>query len=160
MLHDRNPARNPVAKERTAGEPAKMRMTIGRLAAAGRTPLTTARYYERAGLLPQPERTSGGQRNYTDDHLRRLLFIRRARDFEFSIEEIRALIAAAAQAGASCPDVRLVAATHLKRLRRKIADLRKAEALLAAAIAQCSEKRPSSCPVLQLFEPEEAVPGR
>jgi MerR family mercuric resistance operon transcriptional regulator len=127
-------------------------MTIGSLAMAGRTRVTTVRFYERAGLLPAPERTAGGHRNYTNDHVRLLLFIRRARELEFSIEAIRALIVFAEPTRTSCHDVQLLAATHLKGLRRKIADLMKLEALLASAVARCSEKPLSSCPVLELLE--------
>jgi MerR family mercuric resistance operon transcriptional regulator len=133
-------------------ERAMKRMTIGSLAMAGRTHVTTVRFYERAGLLPAPERTVGGHRNYSNDHMRRLLFIRRARELQFSIEEIRALLAFDEPTLTSCHEVHLLAATHLKGLRRKIADLMKLEALLAGSIAQCSGKTFSSCAVLQLME--------
>src|SRR5215217_8242978 len=44
---------------------AMLRMTIGTLAAASGVKVTTIRYYERAGLMPAPPRTTGGQRDYT-----------------------------------------------------------------------------------------------
>jgi len=127
------------------------RTTIGMLAAATGIKITTIRYYERAGLMPPPARTAGRHRNYTDDHQRRLLFICRARQLEFNIEEIRALLALAEPARMSCREVHHVAAAHLKVLRQKITRLVKLEAMLAGAIARCSGKSKSPCPVLELL---------
>jgi MerR family mercuric resistance operon transcriptional regulator len=129
------------------------RMTIGTLAAASGIRVTTIRYYERAGLMPLPERTAGRHRNYTRDHLRRLLFICRARELEFGIEEIRTLLVLAEPTRTSCGEVRHLAAAHLKKLRQKITDLVKVEAMLAGAIEQCSGKPKSPCPVLELLGP-------
>jgi DNA-binding transcriptional MerR regulator len=56
------------------------RLTIGDLASATGTKVVTVRYYEQAGLLPAPPRTSGNYRTYGADHLNRLRFIRRCRD--------------------------------------------------------------------------------
>ena len=130
------------------------RMTIGALAAASGIKITTVRYYERAGLMPAPMRTAGRHRNYTSAQLRRLLFICRARELEFSIEEISLLLILAepARAKTSCREVQHVAAAHLKKLRQKITGLMKVEAMLADAVERCSGKRIPSCPVLELLE--------
>jgi MerR family transcriptional regulator, mercuric resistance operon regulatory protein len=131
------------------------RMTIGVLAAASGIKITTIRFYERAGLMPAPTRTAGKHRNYTAAQLRRLLFICRARELEFSIEEIRMLLVLAEQARPSCRDVQRLAASHLKRLRRNIADLMKVEAVLSAAVKSCSGKSITACPVLELLGSSE-----
>lgn len=96
------------------------RMTIGVLAAASGVKITTIRYYERAGLMPVPTRTAGRHRNYTSPQLRRLLFICRARELEFSIEEIRILLVLADPAKPACGDIQHVIAAHLNKLRHKI----------------------------------------
>ncbi len=54
-------------------------LTIGRLAIAAGVNLETVRYYKRIGLMPPPDRTSGGHRSYGPEHRSRLTFIRRAR---------------------------------------------------------------------------------
>jgi len=128
------------------------RMMIGDLAAAGRTQVTTVRFYERAGLMPLPERTAGGHRNYTSDHVRRLVFIRRAREMEFSIEEIKLLVTFAEPTPTSCREVQNLVSAHLKGLRHKITCLVQVETLLAGAIAQCSGKSTAPCPVLELLK--------
>jgi len=136
------------------------RMTIGVLAAAGRTQITTIRFYERAGLMPPAARTAGRHRCYTNDHVRRLMFIRRAREMEFSIEEIRTLLVLTEPAPTSCEDARRLASAHLKKIGRTIARLRKLETLLAGAVVQCSGKPLSACPVLELLSSPLESPTR
>jgi MerR family transcriptional regulator, mercuric resistance operon regulatory protein len=128
------------------------RFTIGTLAAASGVKITTIRYYERSGLMPQPPRSAGQHRHYTDDHLQRLVFICRARMLGFSIEDIRKLLVLADAAGQSCPQVEQLAAAHLEKLRNKIAVLKKLETLLSGAVAQCSGTPNTTCPVLELLE--------
>jgi len=52
----------------------------------------TVRYYEQVGLLPVPSRTVGNYRSYSDEHVRRLRFIRRCRDLGFTLDQIRDLL--------------------------------------------------------------------
>ncbi len=66
---------------------------IGALSTRTGVNIETIRYYEREGLLPHPPRTAGGHRSYSEDHLKRLTFIRRSRELGFSIAEIRGLLA-------------------------------------------------------------------
>jgi MerR family mercuric resistance operon transcriptional regulator len=132
--------------------------TIGALAAASRLKVSTVRYYERAGLMPPPERTAGGHRTYTNDHLYRLLFICRARELDFSIEETKALLALSYSGGTQCPEFYHIAAANLKRLREKIAALRKVETILSGAVGQCSSSPGQLCPILELLKPQIGGP--
>lgn len=127
------------------------RMTIGALATATGIKVTTIRFYERAGLMPAPMRTAGRHRNYTNAQRRRLLFICKAREMEFSIKQIRMLLVLAEPARVSCGDVHQIAAAHLIELRRKIARLTKLERGLATAVEQCSEESGPQCSVLELL---------
>ncbi|ECE6962100.1 MerR family transcriptional regulator, partial [Salmonella enterica subsp. enterica] len=68
-------------------------LTIGKIARATGVHLETVRYYERIGLMPEPVRTAGGYRSYGSEHVRRLSFIRRARELGFGIKDIKALLA-------------------------------------------------------------------
>src|SRR5690606_8356649 len=70
-----------------------MNLSIGDLARRTGVKVPTIRYYEQIGLLPSPPRTAGGQRRYGEDELKRLDFIRHARDLAFDIEDIRQLLA-------------------------------------------------------------------
>ncbi len=126
-------------------------LTIGRLAATAGVNLETVRYYERIGLMPPPARTASGHRAYEPGHVRRLAFIRRARELGFSIEDIRALLGLAELSRASCAEVREIAQAHLDEVRAKLADLSKLEQILAGTVAQCSGDRTPSCPVLEML---------
>jgi MerR family mercuric resistance operon transcriptional regulator len=127
-------------------------LTIGRLAAAAGVNLETVRYYERIGLMPPPARTAGGHRAYEVAHIRRLTFIRRARELGFSIEDIRALLALAEPSHASCAQVQEIAQAHLDDVRSKLADLAKLERVLARTVARCSGGPAPSCPVLDMLD--------
>jgi MerR family mercuric resistance operon transcriptional regulator len=127
-------------------------MTIGTLAAVSGIKVTTIRFYERAGLMPLPPRTAGRQRNYTDGQMRRLLFICRARELEFSIEDIRLLLDFAESARTSCHEIQQLAASHLDDLRQQIAHLMKAEAALSHAVDRCCAKAIAPCPVLEWLQ--------
>lgn len=130
-------------------------LSIGRLAQRSGVNLETVRYYERIGLMPQPDRTAGGHRIYDDEHRRRLAFIRRGRELGFSIEEIRALLDLAAPTRRSCEEVRVIASAHLAEVRAKIADLARLESLLAGTVERCDRRATApSCPVLDLLERE------
>lgn len=126
---------------------------IGALAAAAGVNLETVRYYERIGLMPHPARTSGGHRSYDTGHVRRLAFIRRARELGFALGDIRALLALAAPGQASCADVRDIASAHLAAVRARLADLARLEAILADTVTQCTGDRSPTCPVLDILDP-------
>ena len=65
---------------------------IGEMSRKTGVNIETIRYYERISLLPKPDRTPGGNRQYNHDQLKRLTFVRRSRELGFSIAEIRALL--------------------------------------------------------------------
>lgn len=130
---------------------AKRGLTIGRLAAAAGVNLETVRYYERVGLMPAPDRTSGGHRSYAAEHGRRLAFIRRARELGFSLEDVRALLALAEPGRKTCAEVEPIAAAHLAAVRAKIADLQRLETVLQAAVSGCAGGTAPSCPVIEVL---------
>lgn len=99
------------------------RLTIGELAKATGTKVVTVRYYEQAGLLPVPPRTSGNYRAYGADHLQRLRFIRRCRDLGFTLDQVRDLLRLSSQEDQPCGEVNRISAEHLTEIERKVADL-------------------------------------
>lgn len=132
-------------------------LTIGKLAFAAGVNLETVRYYERIGLMPKPARTNSGHRAYEEAHVRRLAFIRRARELGFGIDDIRALLALAEPARGSCAEVRGIAQAHLDEVPAKLADLAKLERILAETIARCSGDPAPPCPVLDMLDPRKAA---
>lgn len=113
--------------------------TIGALAKAAGVSTPTIRYYEEIGLLPQPARTSGGQRNYDDADLHRLTFIRQCRDFGFSIDQVRVLLDLSISSERDCIETRDIAKIHLDEVRKKLAELQALETRLMGFVQQCNE---------------------
>lgn len=67
-------------------------MKIGELSKASATSIESIRFYERAGLIPEPARTAGNYRIYGAAHVQRLAFIRRCRALDMALDEIRVLL--------------------------------------------------------------------
>ncbi|MEQ1760553.1 MAG: helix-turn-helix domain-containing protein [Vicinamibacterales bacterium] len=110
---------------------------IGELAARTGTSAPTIRYYEQIGLLRRPERQERGQRVYAGDDVERLTFIRRCREFDFSIDQVRALTALVQDPRSSCTDARDLAATHLSAVRAKMRELKALERSLVQFVKTC-----------------------
>ena len=123
------------------------KITIGKLARNAGIGLETVRYYERVGLMPEPGRTEGGHRSYSDSHVRRLMFIRRARELGFSLQDIRALLELAEPGRVSCGEVQKLAVLHLESVRAKLAALTRMETLLAKRLRNVGAiaLRPAQC---------------
>lgn len=129
--------------------------SIGALAKRSGVGVPTIRYYGEIGLLPEAGRGPGGHRFYTQEHLKRLLFIRRSRELGFSQADVRALLANADRHDGSCLDVDQLAREHLKAVREKIDSLRALEAALEQMIASCQGDRIESCSIIDaLYEGE------
>ena len=103
----------------------KQRISIGDLAKETGTKVVTVRYYEQIGLLPVPSRTAGNYRTYTNEHMRRLRFIRRCRDLGFTLDQIRDLLRLSSQKDEECADVDRITAQHLIEIEQKISDLKR-----------------------------------
>lgn len=95
-------------------------MQIGELAKKAGTKPSTVRYYEDAGLLPSPDRTDSGYRDYSDDDLRRIRLVLQARELGFSIQETRVIVSAT-ETDDPCPEVAEIVARRLANIDRDIA---------------------------------------
>jgi DNA-binding transcriptional MerR regulator len=115
-------------------------LKIGALARRTSTNAPTIRYYEEIGLLPAANRMEGGQRRYTDADISRLSFIRRCREFGFSIENVRSLVTLLHDPTRSCTEARTLAKEHLDAVREKLAELRLLEQSIAAFVKECDTK--------------------
>ncbi len=116
------------------------RLTIGLLAERSGCHVPTIRYYEEIGLLPKAMRRPNGHRVYSSVDLSRLIFIRRSRDFGFSIEQIRELIALSGNDAGDCVEARDLAQMHLDAVRLKLAELQALEQGMAGLVRSCTER--------------------
>jgi len=122
---------------------------IGELSRRTSCNIETIRYYERIRLLAAPVRSAGRYRIYNAVDVRRLTFIRRARELGFTLDEVRALLALSAIDGQeSCTEARELAARHVKEIRSKIADLRAMERVLTDAVQCCAAGERPGCPII------------
>lgn len=123
-------------------------MTIGKVAAEADVAVDTVRYYERAGLLPEPPRRESGYREYPADTVKRLRFIRRAKALGFSLPEIGELL----DLSSSSADVRKIknaAQSKLKLLDEKIAELTRVRDGLQKLVKHCpGHGKADACPIL------------
>jgi DNA-binding transcriptional MerR regulator len=126
-------------------------LTIGALAKRTGTKVQTIRYYEEIGLMPEAERTAGGQRRYGDAALDRLAFIRHARDLGFGLDAIRELLDLSDRPDRPCADVDAIARRHLSDVKRRIERLETLQLELNRMLTQCGEGRVADCRVLEVL---------
>jgi MerR family mercuric resistance operon transcriptional regulator len=129
---------------------------IGELSRRTGCNIETIRYYERIGLLPAPPRR-GRYRSYGREDVTRLGFVRRARELGFTLGEVRALLGLAVGGQNSCTEVRELAASHLKDVRARIADLKRMERVLADSVQACDVGQDPGCPLLDALGAEVRV---
>ncbi len=133
-------------------------MGIGALARRTGCKVETVRYYEHIGVLPPPPRSPGGQRRYGEAHLKRLNFIRRARELGFTLDGVRALLDLADERAGSCAEVETIAGAHLDVVRDKLTDLERLETVLADLVARCRGGTVPRCPIIEALYAEAAPP--
>ena len=121
---------------------------IGAMSRETSVNIETIRYYERIGIMAEPDRTAGGNRQYYHDQLKRLFFIKRCRELGFSIEEIRALLQMVDRADFTCGEVHAMTVDHLATVNKKLADLRRLEKSLRSMAAECGKGDVPACPII------------
>jgi DNA-binding transcriptional MerR regulator len=114
-----------------------MAFKIGTLARRTGTSAPTIRYYEEIRRLPRPDRRESGQRAYGDDATEGVIFIRRCRQFGFSIEQVRTLLTLMQDGKRSCVEARDLAALHLASVRARLEELKKLGKSIARLVKRC-----------------------
>lgn len=128
-------------------------MKIGSLAKQAKVNIQTVRYYERIGILKATMRRNSGYRVYDHDSLKRLLFIKRAQELGFALDDIRDLLNLRASTPAARERVRNKAREKISEIRAKIADLKKLESNLKTLVRDCEHGSLNSpCPILERME--------
>ena len=124
-------------------------MTIGKLAAAGGVGVETVRFYQRRGLLAEPDR-NGGVRRYEQADLSRLRFIRAAQAGGFTLAAIAELLAL--DATEERARARELANARIIEIDDKIAALKTARKSLRRLADECAESTQGRCPIIEAFE--------
>jgi len=128
--------------------------TIGSLAETAGVNVETIRFYQRKGLMPEPEKPYGSIRRYGAAELARVRFIKSAQRLGFSLEEVGELLKL--EDGARCSEARQLAEQKLVDVRQKLSDLQRIESVLAGLVARCSAVRGRvNCPLIASLQ--EAV---
>ena len=125
-------------------------VTIGQASKASGIKAPTIRYYEQIQLLPAPPRSEGNRRLYDVDDLRRLRFIRHARELGFEIEPIRELLALAGDPSRPCLSADSIARSHLADIDHKIARLT-ALRTEVARMTECAQDSAANCRVIEVL---------
>src|SRR5216683_2754464 len=135
-----------------------MPLTIGQIASAAHVNIQTIRYYERRGLFPTPRRTPAGYRQYAEDAVARLRFIKHAQELGFSLEEIQELLGLRVRHGAACDAVERKTKQKIDVVQQRIRDLQRMKHTLERLAAACSARRPTDdCPILEVLEHDDDV---
>lgn len=128
-------------------------MTISELAKSASVNVETIRYYQRLGLLPTPKKPDRGYRAYDAEDASRLQFVRKAQALGFMLDEISELLQLTS---ADCSDAERLATERLASVKSKLAELRRLEDALGAAVRQCRQRRPyEGCPLIQALSPRQ-----
>lgn len=122
-------------------------LTIGGFAHTAGVNVETIRYYQRRGLLPEPERPSGGIRRYNRQDVARMTFIKTAQGLGFSLHEIAELLRL--DDGTHCAEASNLARHKLDDVRDKIANLVRIEKVLDELVMHCQVERGTvTCPLI------------
>ena len=126
-------------------------LAIGKLAVIASTKAQTIRYYEEIGLIRPFTRTEGGHRLYGPEDVRRLKFIRHARELGFGIEEIRELLQLSDNPETSCSAADTIARAHLEQVEIRLTKLKALKKELMRMIGECGHGRVSHCRVIEVL---------
>jgi DNA-binding transcriptional MerR regulator len=129
----------------------KREFSIGDLAVQTGSKIQTIRYYEQIGLMPEPARTEGNQRRYSQQHLARLAFIRHSRELGFPLDAIRELLTLADVPDRSCVAADAIAKRQLAAVGRRIKQLTALKAELERMTAECGGGRICECRVIEVL---------
>jgi MerR family copper efflux transcriptional regulator len=115
----------------------KKTFSIGQMARQAEVGIETVRFYERQGLLSEPARKPSGYREYTDEAVTRLRFIRRAKELGFSLKEIAELIELRFDPNTTCAELKKQAEHKLLDIDSRIRDLNKMKRVLQKLTSTC-----------------------
>ncbi len=126
-------------------------ITIGTLSKRTGVNIETIRYYERSRLIPPAPRTDSGRRLYKAEDIRRLTFIRHARDLGFDIAAIKTMLALQDTPEESCQRVSRIASDQLEAVESRIRRLRGLRTELVRMIRECDNGKVATCRIVEVL---------
>lgn len=133
-------------------------MTIGKIAKQSGVNIETVRYYERIGLIKRPLRTSSGwsssgYRRYPPETVKRIQFIKHAKELGFSLKEAGELLSLRVEPGATCADIRDRTEAKIADIDARVNGLQRMKDTLVRLIMECKGCGPvSECPILEALD--------
>ena len=131
-------------------------MKISQLSNLVNVPNKTIRYYEDIDLTPKPLRNVNGYREYSQGDCERLIFIRRCRELQIPIAQIKILIQLQSNKNSSCEEVDLLIEQQLVKVKRTISELSKLEQTLYELSQSCSSNIVGDCQILKNLHHENS----
>jgi MerR family copper efflux transcriptional regulator len=131
-------------------------LSIGQVARRAGVGVETVRFYERAGLLEEPPRRASGYRQYSEQVVTRLRFIKRAQQLGFSLKEITELLLLRVDAQTSCDLVKQRTEAKIAQVERKLLELQRMRQALLQVHSLCTGQGPTGrCPMLDALDQQE-----
>ena len=131
-------------------------LTIGKVAKKSGLGIETVRFYERQGLIDNPPRTESGYRQYPEETIAQLRFIKRAKVLGFSLKEIQELLSLKYDPNATKADVKERTLKKVADVKSKIQDLTRIQNALEHLIHTCDGHGPAStCPIIKAMDDQE-----
>ena len=127
-------------------------MRIGAAAEQAGVNVQTLRYYERRGLLPRPPRRTSGYREFPDEAVRVVRFVKRAQDLGFTLDEIEELLKLRNDKRRDRGRIRTIAGKRVREIERKIAALQAMKRALSHLIHCCEEGATLECPIIEALD--------
>src|SRR3989442_15932870 len=135
-----------------------MPLTISQVGGAADVNIQAIPYYERGGLFPTPRPTPPGYRQYGNDAVPRLRFVKHAQELGFSLQEIQELLGLRVRHGAACDAVERKTRQKIKVVQQRIRDLQRMKRTLQRLAAACTARRPTDdCPILGVLEDHDDI---
>ena len=132
-------------------------MKIGTLAQRADVGIDTIRYYEREGMIPAPQRTESGYRDYRDSDVTRLRFVRRAKLLGFTLQEIRELMDLTASAADDMAGLNARAQAKLDDVNGRIDELARMRDALQQLVTACpGHGALETCPIMAALSEDAA----
>lgn len=131
-------------------------LTMGSLATLAKVNRETIRFYERNGLLTAVSRSAGGYRQFGEEDVKRLLFIRRARQLGFTLQDIKELLKLADGRISSCASVRELANRRLESIATQMKQLTVLANTLRKHVRKCNRTTVAGqCPIIDSLSGED-----